>query len=444
MNGKPALNGVDFSHAETASIWSMVSRWLPPRNADCDYWWQVTGPHLATMLFEAGYSIHEQYEGMIFHYHLVVPRLGPCPPPDGIPKWKSLLTIDGSPLEYSWKWNTADDVPDVRYTVEAIGSLTGTILDPLNQTSTKELLHELGRMMPSLDLTWFDHFATAFYDTDKEKYLTEAGAPITTTMALAFEFLKKGLVVKAYFAPKKLGQTGPAGLDVWTNAIRGVVPNSASFDKVVHFLKTDSEGSLLQPFMLAVDCVKPNKSRMKFYFQTPHTSFNSVRAIMTLGGQIQGVHDALEELHGLIKLIVGLDNDFASSEELPRPASATADHFADLSLLGFGCLYYFDIAPGSSMPDIKFYIPTRTYGANDLKIARGLIDFMESRGRGQYANNYMRVLESLATHRPLDTAAGLQSYVSCTFQKGSLSITTYFAPEAYSTDKQKQSVNGHL
>lgn len=147
----------------------------------------------------------------------------------GIYRWKSLSTIDGSPLEYSWKWNTADEVPDVRYTVEAIGSLTGTSLDPLNQTSTKELLHELGRMIPSLDLTWFVHFATAFYDTDKENYVTEAGTPITTTMALAFEFLKKSLVVKAYFAPNKLGQTGPAG-------------------KVVHFLKTNSEGSLLQPF----------------------------------------------------------------------------------------------------------------------------------------------------------------------------------------------------
>ena len=61
---------------------------------------------------------------------------------------------------------------------------------------------------------------------------------------------------------------------------------------------------------------------------------------------------------------------------------------------------------------------------------------MESRGRGQYAKNYMRVLEGLATHRPLKAAAGLQTYVSCTFQKGLLSITTYLASEAYSLDKQ--------
>lgn len=432
MNGKPAPNGVDLSVAGTTSIWSMVSRWLPRRNADCDYWWQLTGPHLATMLCEAEYSIHEQYEGMILHYHFVVPRLGPCPPPGGIPKWKSLLTVDGSPLEYSWKWNTADGVPDVRYTVEPIGSFTGTVVDPLNQASTKELLYKLGLKMPSLDLTWFNYFAAAFYDSEKEKYVTEAGAHLMTTLALAFEFLKNGLVVKAYFSPKKLGQTGPAELDIWTNAVRGAIPGSAALDKVVHFLKTDLEGSLLQPFMLAIDCVKPKESRMKLYFQTPHTSFDSVRAIMTLGGQIQGVDDALEELYGLLKLVVSLDKDFPSSQELPAPASAAVDHFADLHILGSGYLYYFDIAPGSSMPNIKFYVPIRHYGENDLKIAQGLINFMESRGRGQYVKNYMRILESLATHRPLEAAAGLQSYISCTFQKGSLSITTYLAPEAYS------------
>ena len=413
----------------------MVSRWLPPRNADCNYWWQLTGQHLATMLFEAGYSVHEQYEGMIFHYHWVVPRLGPCPPLSGIPKWKSLLTVDGSPLEYSWKWNTAEGAPDVRYTVEPIGLFTGTILDPLNQGSTRELLYHLSLIMPSLDLTWFHHFAAVFYDAEREKYMTEADAHLTTTIALAFEFLKKGLVVKAYFSPKKLGQKGPAELNVWTNAIRSTLPGSASLDKAVHFLKTNPQGSSLQPFMLAIDCVKPSKSRMKLYFQTPHTSFDSVRTIMTLGGQIQGVEIALEELQELIKLIAGLDKDFPSSQELPTRASTAVDHFTGLPLLVSGYLYYFDIAPGSSMPDIKFYIPTRQYGENDLQIARGLIDFMGTRGRGQYAKNYMRVLEGLATHRPLEAAAGLQTYISCTFQKGSLSITTYLASEAYSLDK---------
>lgn len=407
----------------------MISRWLPPRNADCDYWWRLTGPPLAMMLFEARYSVHEQYEGMVFHYHWVVPRLGPCLPPNGKPKWKSTLAANGSPFEYSWKWNTADVAPTVRYTVEPIGSFTGTILDPLNQVSTRELLYELDLIMPSLDLRWFYHFATALYDVEKEKYVKEATARLTTTVLLAFELLKKDLVVKAYFYPKIIGQEGPTGLAVFTNAIRGALSGSDSLEKVVQFLKTDPEGSLLQPVLLAIDCVKPSRSRMKLYVHTPHTSFDSVRTIMTLGGQIQGVDNALKELQELIKLIVGLDKDFPSSKELPAPTAVAEGLYS-------GYAYYFDIAPGSLTPDIKFYIPIRSYGGNDLKIAQGLINFMESRGRGQYTENYMRVLEGLVRHRPLEAAIGCQVFIACAFQNGSLSVTSYLDPELFGPDSQ--------
>lgn len=408
----------------------MISRWLPPRNTDCDYWWRLTGPLLAMMLFEAGYSVHEQYEGMVFLYHWVVPRLGPCLPPNGKPKWKSTLAANGCPFEYSWKWNSVDGAPNVRYTIEPIGPFTGTILDLLNQASTRELLYELDLIMPTLDLTWFYHFATALYDVGKEKYVKEAAAGRPTTVLLAFELLKKDLVVKTYFYPKKLGQEGPTGLDVFTNAIRGALSGSDSLEKVVQFLKTDPEGSLLQPVLLAVDCVKPSRSRMKFYVHTPHTSFDSVRTIMTLGGQIQGVDNALKELQELIKLIVGLDKDFPSSKELPAPTAVVAEG------LNSGYAYYFDIAPGSFTPDIKFYIPIQSYGGNDLKIAQGLINFMESRGRGQYTENYMRVLEGLITHRPLEAAPGCQVFIACAFQNGSLSVTSYLDPELFGPDTQ--------
>lgn len=418
----------------TTSIWSMVSRWVPPRNADYDFWWQLTGPHLAIMLSEAGYSVHEQYENMIFHYHIVIPRLGPRPPPTGTSKWKSLLCVDGTPIEYSWKWNSTRGLPDVRYTIEPIGKFTGTLLDPLNQEATKELLYQLSLIMPSLDLTWFHHFATAFYNVEKDKYITEAmaGAHLTTTMSLAFEFLKNGLAVKCYFAPKKLGQTGPMALESWASAVRSLAPSNETLEKVVRFLETNPEGVTCTPFMLAIDLVKPSESRVKFYVQTPHTNFDSVRTIMTMGGQIKGVDHALEELNSLIKHVVDVDSDFPSSEEIPISAQynpSAKDNFVDLPILLQGYLYYFDIAPGSALPDIKFYIPIRRYGGDDLKVAKGISHWMESRGRGQFVKNFMRVLEGLAEHRSLDSAIGLQTYVSCVFKKGELDITTYMSPE---------------
>ena len=50
---------------------------------------------------------------------------------------------------------------------------------------------------------------------------------------------------------------------------------------------------------------------------------------------------------------------------------------------------------------------------------------------GQYTEGYMRVLESLARHRALEERVGLQTYVSCCFQKGTLSMTTYMNPENF-------------
>lgn len=221
---------------------------------------------MATIFSEAGYSLHESYEAMVFYYHIIVPRLGPRLRPNGSPKCKSLLTVDGTPIEHSWKWNTKDGAPDVRYTMDPIGNFAGTVLDPLNQESTKEMLYQLSQVLPTLDLKWFRHFANAFFDTDKDSYATQSQGRLVSTLALAFEFLKTGLSVKAYFGPKKIGQmNGPPPMDVWAHAIKGAAPESATMDGVAHFCKTDAEGSLLQPFMLAIDGVNPGKSRLKLY-----------------------------------------------------------------------------------------------------------------------------------------------------------------------------------
>lgn len=389
------------------SLWAMASRWLPHRNADLDYWWQLTGMHLATLFSEADYSPYESYEAMIFYYHVIVPRLGPRLPLNGSPKWKSLLTVDGTPIEYSWKWNIQGGAPDVRYTMEPIGNFAGTVLDPLNQDSTKEMLYQLSKVMPSLDLKWFRHFANAFFDTDKESYATQTEGRLVSTLALAFEFLKGGLSIKAYFGPKKIGQmNGPPPMDVWADAVKGAAPESTTMDGVMQFCKTDPEGSLLQPFMLAIDCVKPSESRLKLYVQTPHTSFNSVRRIMTMGGKIKGVEKGLEELEELIKLVLSLPSDFPSAADLPATQGYAVSHFTEDQHLVEGYMYYFDIAPGSSLPDIKFYLPTRRYGKDDRSIAHGLTQWMKDRGRGQYTEGYMRVLESLATHRTLEERVG--------------------------------------
>lgn len=387
------------------------------------------------MLFESGYSIHEQYEAMLFHYHYIVPRLGDAPGPNGKPKWKSPLSMDGSPAEYSFKWNTrSDNEPDVRYTIECLGDYTGSAADPYNIESTKDLMYQLSLKFPSIDLAWFHQLVAYVYDIEKANYLQNGGTP-TTTMVLAFELLKTDFMVKAYFvAPQRLEGTRVYDVDFWATAVSTLAPASVASERVFSFLSTNFHGQALHPAGLAIDCVVPSKSRVKFYLQNADTSFDSVRAIMTMGGTLPGLDAQLDDLYELIKIITGLPEDHPSSSQVPATTASYEDglkHFDNIQELLSGYVYYFDIKPGADVPDIKFYIPTRHYARSDSQVAQGLATWMRERGRGQYVDNYMRILDSICTHRPLQEGNGLHAFVSCAFTKGELSITSYVGPEAY-------------
>lgn len=58
--------------SSTTQAWDTLSQILPSRDADKDYWWNLTGLQLAFMLDEAGYTLAEQYEALLFHYHWTV------------------------------------------------------------------------------------------------------------------------------------------------------------------------------------------------------------------------------------------------------------------------------------------------------------------------------------------------------------------------------------
>ncbi|KAI1124398.1 dimethylallyl tryptophan synthase GliD1 [Nemania abortiva] len=433
----PALD-VALKAAKAPNMWSSLSQWLPSRDSDSDYWWKLTGEHLAIMLEAAGYSVERQYNALLFHYHWIVPYMGPKPAADGSLKWQSLLGVEGSPIEYSWKWNTPTKEPDVRYTMEPINRFTGTAMDPLNQAPSREMLYRISEAVPTVDLTWVNHFFATLYDHDVSKYVkeAEAGAHFSTTVMHAAEFLPKGLSMKTYFIPRVLGQTeGQITLARWEESLNKLDPNNPARNVLNEFLKTNPEGQLLSPFMLAVDDVAPEKSRLKFYFQTPHTNFKSVREVMTLGGRIQVPENQMQDLRTLISAITGIAEDFPEGTEIPCADEyniAAKDNFVELPILLSGYLYYFDIAPGSKLPAIKFYSPVRRYGRDDLSLAKATVEWMNSHGRAGYGDRYLKMLQSLSQHRRLDEGKGIQTYVSCLFKKdGELDITSYVGPEAF-------------
>ena len=84
-----------------------------------------------------------------------------------------------------------------------------------------------------------------------------------------------------------------------------------------------------------------------------------MRRILSISDEIQGVDKGLKELEELIKLVLSLPSDFPASKDLSATQGYVVKHFSEDQYLVEGYMYYFDIAPESPLPDIKFYLPTR-------------------------------------------------------------------------------------
>jgi DMATS type aromatic prenyltransferase len=390
-------------------------------------------------------------------------------------KWKSLLQADGTPIEYSWKWNTSQGRPEVRIAQEPIGPWAGTELDPLNQLATRELLHRLSQAIPSVNLEWSDHFFATLFDHDNAKLAAEgvAGADLSTSTGFGVDYSPGGPAIKAYFQGRKLGQKGFMPLDDWVSAIKPLLKQDpasgeGSLAALLQFIKSHPEVTPVNPFSLAIDCVPAAQSRMKLYMNTPHTSFASVRAIMTLGGRVGGevVESQLRDLRELIRAVLGLPEDFSDDAETEQSyfkeslSAATASapvqsngntttstnrHHANGAKSeqngehntppphNPGFVYTFDVADGRPLPEVKLNIPLRSYGQDDLRAAQGLVGWMQARGRGAFTEGYMEMLEGLApgsavVENVLGRTRGLQSFLSVVFgRSGELGVTSYLA-----------------
>ena len=244
-------------------------------------------------------------------------------------------------------------------------------------------------------------------------------------------------MIKSYFLPTGDSPGSPPTFAAFADPVRALSPKMTALDEVMAFVSNNPHGAVLNPDMLAIDCVEPAKSRLKLYVGSPHTSFESVVAVMTLGGKITGVDEAITELAELFHKVLGLKHDFPWQEDLSvqDPFDPGLAHPFDLYS---NMVYYFDIAPGASMPDVKLYIPVIRYGKSDNEVATGLEQFLVSRDREQYFDGFRRMVEKLeAGHTPV-SGHRVQTFIACAFQKGSLSLTSYMNPGIYHAHLKRQ------
>ncbi|KAF5659335.1 4-O-dimethylallyl-L-tyrosine synthase [Fusarium denticulatum] len=284
------MNDTTFTEGPSGpSAWSIASQWLDP-GAQSAPWWKLVGSQLCLLAQEAHHPIEKQFEIILFFYAKVLPSVGPLNTGGKLnspSRYTSLLTDDGTPFEYSWKWNSSTSSPEIRYCIEAIGPHTGSPTDPYNYLETEKLVTQgLASCVPGLNLTWFHHFVKAFVIDQRQVASQNPNAP-KASMFVAFEHVLKGVVVKAYFLPStEVGSGGPPTIETFASAARGVLINAAALDAALDYVKNNAMGMDRVPDMLAVDCIDPTRSRLKLYVSSTATSFASIVSVMTLGGKI--------------------------------------------------------------------------------------------------------------------------------------------------------------
>ncbi|KAJ5738174.1 VrtC [Penicillium malachiteum] len=428
-----------FDSEAQLRVFNTVSRFLPEGNEHEVFWWKVTGRHVARMMHEAGYSEQRQGELLLFYRFVVVPRLGPKPT-SGDPSFRSRVAPgvgDGGPIGYSWRWGTGiNSKPLIRHYVEPIGNLTGTAADPLNEIANKEMLWELGKILPttSLDLVW--KFAAHIRPTLTDEATREVAG---SSMLVGLEWSpgESGTVdVMAGLMTRAPGQVSELMSTIFPNAMRDAYGADVSLDclnTVRDFIETDPHGSYLTVLgTTAIDCCKPETSRFKVYVTTSNTSFDHIAAVMTLGGRKPESAKSLAQLRGLWYGLKGLSPDFPTSTEAPSLLIANGDGTAALSNLNTsGVTFYFDIHPKYTVSHVKIQVDVSKHASSDLVGIEAVTGFLQRRGQERDARAYMNLLRGMVPEEELRTRRGLQAFFAFAIKNGEIDITSYFLPQVY-------------
>ncbi|KAL8834220.1 MAG: hypothetical protein Q9170_003851 [Blastenia crenularia] len=339
------------------------------------FWKRKAARPLTVLLEKADYDPATQGQYIDFFLHHIIPALGPPPSSSSTQQpWKSFMTDDHTPVELSWDWNTPGERPEIRYSIEPIGALAGTPVDPFNMHATRCLIEQLKQTVPGIDLRWYEHFAAYLLPAKNQGPAliptTSDHASSQSTTFLAFDLSRTGaMTVKAYFLPSTLATASRiSNFTLITQAIRSLPENGdnefKALNTVAEFITTDPVGKKLECDILSIDCVDPAEARVKIYFRSRETSFESVRRIMGLGGRIstERTEKAMEELFELWKGLFGCsDTSMTQSMELRQCQHRTA-----------GILYYFDLSKNKSVPVPKVYLPVRHYADSDYQVARAV------------------------------------------------------------------------
>ncbi|KAM0432324.1 hypothetical protein ACHAPT_004865 [Fusarium lateritium] len=388
------------------------------------YWYQNVGYVLVSFLNSAGYTQMNQINILHHFANLVTPHLGSAFR-IGLPRWRSFMTDDHTPVQLSWDFGTGVEKPTIRYSIEPIGLDAGTAVNLQNARAAGDFKKDLMDAFPEINTTLFEHFHACF-----DQLWIGGGPGHQSTMFWGFTLEDNTITNKAYFFPGAMARATHrptmAVIQEAIESIPGYSPDKmASFKPFAKYVGRHPE-LRLEVEMFALDLVPEERSRLRVYFRDRRTNFEAVEETMSLGSRLQEPNFEMG-----IRKLKQLWNALLGTQDVPGNIDLQYKHHRTA-----GILYHFEFGMDIQTPKVKVYIPVRHYAENDQQILDALARFMsEGRGNGdqtapESVSRYSECLQCTFDSAALENSLGVQTYIGCSIETdGNLRIVSYVNPQ---------------
>nr|APH07541.1 BypB [Agaricomycetes sp.] len=463
-----SLLGCGFIHGPSSAysvkqddglaLYDILTEVLPPMSSRTAHLWTRVARPFAQMLHTSQMSLATQCTFLLFLYSRVLGFLGPEKQSDP----PACLTLDGSPIEFSWiipnkktvKGKSNRNIRCVMEPFDPRGSGT-----PLKGTSVLKYLASYAGSLGGVVRCEWDGM---FWVESAEKFFFPQHhhgdyVPDGCRFAVGFDFTTSGIItLKAYFvsfehpywiqSPETFKSLSPICMGAPDLSPLGTLAAqlnpvfAGSFKSFMDHVNSLNDGQRPVYEFTSMDCKSPGANRLKLYCRAlARTNWSAVKEDFTLGGRICSTQmgEALPVFETLWKCI------FPESYTSDQPLKESLTGAEDSDHPQNGLAYHYEFVPGDSKVYPKVYIPMRFYYASDLAGSRALEKFynivgIEGPEGGEQGPGWVeREVANAYNHRDLDKRSGCRTYISFGLRQGGWEVTSYFSPELFSPTEEK-------
>lgn len=354
--------------------------------ANHQYWWQSTGQNLADMLRAADYSEDAQYEFLSFYRDHICPELGNSPEVDSV---KSIITYDGTPIEYSYSFSGTLGHPTVRFVADLSPLRPLNATDPFKTDGMRRAIDAFLERSNQADATWYyalkEYLELKSSASKVRDIIAQTGHQ--SPVMLGFD-ISRG---EADGSPPNLGTGKIYFLPCFAAAERGMtrwqvisqavkqLPEVASLPNILSSLALIDDYLASKPKdwqqgarFISIDLLHPSKSRIKVYLRCPGTSFDDMWDFYTLGGKLDASLDDKAKFQQLFRLIMGCRDGDPDPNPFNSPFFSLNSETRMTSVQHKLTTMYFSFSADHPVPVPKLNFCPRVFGADDAVVTKGL------------------------------------------------------------------------